>query len=96
MKNVLFIGIAGEGPSGIAHHLGCGVQYCSSDQSRAGPWRSRSVTTIGMPLLNKDGGEKYHCRAYAVLRCYRFTTLSDVAKRKINTRDNTVSKKSAL
>ena len=29
---------------------------------------------IGMPLLNKDGGEKYHCRAYAVLRCYRFTT----------------------
>lgn len=51
---------------------------------------------IGMPLLNKDGGEKYHCRAYAVLRCYRFTTLSDVAKRKINTRDNTVSKKSAL
>ena len=50
---------------------------------------------IGMPLLNKDGGEKYHCRAYAVLRCYRFTTLSDVAKRKIK-RDNTVSKKSAL
>lgn len=38
MKNVLFIGIAGEGPSGIAHHLGCGVQYCSSDQSRANPW----------------------------------------------------------
>lgn len=96
MKNVLFIGIAGEGPSGIAHHLGCGVQYCSSDQSRAGPWRSRSVTTIGMPLLNKDGGEKYHCRAYAVLRCYRFTTLSDVAKQKINTRDNTVSKESPL
>lgn len=61
MKNVLFIGIAGEGPSGIAHHLGCGVQYCSSDQSRAGSWRLRSVTTIGMPLLNKDGGEKYHC-----------------------------------
>ena len=50
---------------------------------------------IGMPLLNKDGGEKYHCRAYAVLRCYRFTTLSDVAKRKIKG-DNTVSKKSAL
>ena len=44
---------------------------------------------IGMPLLNKDGGEKYRCRTYAVLRCYyRFTTLSDVAKRKINTRDN--------
>ena len=51
---------------------------------------------IGMPLLNKDGGEKYHCRAYAVLRCYRLTTLSDVAKRKINTRDNTVSKESPL
>ena len=96
MKNVLFTGIAGEGPSGIAHHLGCGVQYCSSDQSRAGPWRSRSVTTIGMPLLNKDGGEKYRCCTCAVLRCYRFTTLSDVAKRKINTRDNTVSKASPL
>ena len=51
---------------------------------------------IGMSLLNKDGGEKYRCRAYAVLRCYRFTTLSDVAKRKINTRDNTVSKESLL
>ena len=51
---------------------------------------------IGMSLLNKDGGEKYRCCSYAVLRCYRFTTLSDVAKRKINTRDNTVSKKSAL
>ena len=50
---------------------------------------------IGMPLLNKDGGEKYHCRAYAVLRCYRFTTLSDVAKRKIKG-DNTVSKESPL
>ena len=50
---------------------------------------------IGIPLLNKDGGEKYHCRAYAVLRCYRFTTLSDVAKRKIKG-DNTVSKESPL
>ena len=89
MKNALFTGIARENPSGIAHHLGRGVQYRSSAQSRAGPWRSRSVTTIGMHLLNKDGGEKYHCRTYAVLRCYyRFTTLSDVAKRKINTRDN--------
>ena len=52
---------------------------------------------IEMPLLNKDGGEKYRCCIYAVLRCrYRFTTLSDVAKRKINTRDNTVSKESPL
>ena len=51
---------------------------------------------IGMPLFSKDGGEKYHCCSYAVLRCYRFTTLSDVAKRKINTRDNTVSKESPL
>jgi hypothetical protein len=52
---------------------------------------------IGMSLFSKDGGEKYRCCIYAVLRCrYRFTTLSDVAKRKINTRDNTVSKKSAL
>lgn len=50
---------------------------------------------IGMSLFNKDGGEKYHCRAYAVLRCYRFTTLSDVAKRKIKG-DNTVSKESPL
>ena len=37
MKNTLFTGIAGENPSGIAHYLGCGVQYRSSDQSRAGP-----------------------------------------------------------
>ena len=51
---------------------------------------------IGMSLFNKDGGEKYHCCICAVLRCYRFTTLSDVAKRKINTRDNTVSKTSPL
>lgn len=29
---------------------------------------------IGMPLLNKDGGEKYRCCTCAVLRCYRFTT----------------------
>ena len=50
---------------------------------------------IGMPLLNKDGGEKYHCRTCAVLRCYRFTTLSDVAKRKIKG-DNTASKESPL
>ena len=52
---------------------------------------------IGMPLFNKDGGEKYHCCICAVL-CYRyrFTTLSDVAKRKIDTRDNTVSKESPL
>jgi|GEM_PF-1561265 len=50
---------------------------------------------IGMPLFSKDGGEKYRCCTCAVLRCYRFTTLSDVAKRKIK-RDNTVSKKSAL
>ena len=96
MKNALFTGIARENPSGIAHHLGRGVQYRSSAQSRASPWRSRSVTTIGMPLLNKDGGEKYRCCSYAVLRCYRFTTLSDVVKRKINTRDNTVSKESPL
>jgi len=96
MKNVLFIGIAGEGPSGIAHHLGCGVQYHSSVQSRACPWRSRSVTTIGMSLFNKDGGEKYRCCSYAVL-CYRyrFTTLSDVAKRK-STRETTQSVKSLL
>ena len=51
---------------------------------------------IGMSLFNRDGGEKYHCCTYAVLCCYRFTTLSDVAKRKINTRDNTVSKESPL
>ena len=38
MKNALFTGIARENPSGIAHHLGRGVQYHSSDQSRAGPW----------------------------------------------------------
>ena len=96
MKNALFTGIARENPSGIAHHLGRGVQYHSSDQSRAGPWRSRSITTIGMSLFSKDGGEKYHCRTYAVL-CYRyrFTTFSDVAKRKIK-RDNTVSKASPL
>lgn len=52
---------------------------------------------IGMSLFNKDGGEKYRCCSYAVL-CYRyrFTTLSDVAKRKIDTRDNTVSKESPL
>lgn len=51
---------------------------------------------IGMPLFSKDGGEKYRCCTCAVLRCYRFTTLSDVAKRKINTRDSTVSKASPL
>ena len=52
---------------------------------------------IGMSLFRKDGGEKYHCCICAVLRCrYRFTTFSDVAKRKINTRDNTVSKESPL
>lgn len=96
MKNALFTGIARENPSGIAHHLGRGVQYRSSAQSRASPWRSRSVTTIGMPLLNKDGGEKYRCCIYAVFRYrYRFTTLSDVAKRKIKG-DNTVSKESPL
>ena len=52
---------------------------------------------IGMSLFSKDGGEKYRCCSYAVL-CYRyrFTTLSDVAKRKIDTRDNTVSKESPL
>ncbi|WP_315536243.1 hypothetical protein [Corynebacterium matruchotii] len=54
------------------------------------------VPGIGMSLFSKDGGEKYHCCTCAVLRCYRFTTLSDVAKRKINTRDNTVSKESPL
>ncbi len=53
MKNALFTGIARENPSGIAHHLGRGVQYRSSDQSRASPWRSRSVTTIGMSLFTK-------------------------------------------
>ena len=89
MKNTLFTGIAGENLSGIAHHLGCGVQYRSSARSRAGPWY-RDVS------FHKDGGEKYHCCTCAVLRCYRFTTLSDVAKRKINTRDNTVSKGSPL
>lgn len=52
---------------------------------------------IGMSLFSKDGGEKYRCCTCAVLRCYyRFTTLSDVAKRKINTIDNTVSKGSPL
>ena len=65
-------------------------------ENPAVPINREQAPGIGMPLLNKDGGEKYHCRAYAVLRCYRFTTLSDVAKRKINTRDNTVSKKPAL
>ena len=55
------------------------------------------VPGIGMSLFNRDSGEKYRCCIYAVLRCrYRFTTLSDVAKRKINTRDNTVSKESPL
>ena len=50
---------------------------------------------IEMSLFSKDGGEKYRCCTYAVLRCrYRFTTFSDVAKRKINTIDNTVSKES--
>ena len=53
------------------------------------------VPGIGMSLFSKDGGEKYHCCTCAVLRCYRFTTLSDVAKRKIK-RDNTVSKESPL
>lgn len=49
---------------------------------------------IGMSLFSKDGGEKYRC---CILRCrYRFTTLSDVAKRKINTRGNTASKESPL
>lgn len=38
MKNTLFTGIAGENLSGIAHHLGRGVQYRSSAQSRADPW----------------------------------------------------------
>ena len=65
-------------------------------ENPAVPINREQAPGIGMPLLNKDGGEKYHCRAYAVLRCYRFTTLSDVAKRKINTRDNTVSKASPL
>ena len=51
---------------------------------------------IGMSLFSKDGGEKYRCCIYAVLRCrYRFTTFSDVAKRKIK-RDSTVSKESPL
>ena len=59
--------------------------------------RKQAAPGIGMSLFNKDGGEKYRCCIYAVLRCrYRFTTLSDVAKRKINTRDNTVSKESPL
>lgn len=51
---------------------------------------------IGMSLFNKDGGEKYRCCSYAVL-CYRyrFTTLSDVAKRK-STRETTQSVKSLL
>lgn len=51
---------------------------------------------IGMSLFSKDGGEKYRCCSYAVL-CYRyrFTTFSDVAKRKIKG-DNTVSKESPL
>ena len=53
------------------------------------------VPGIGMSLFSKDGGEKYHCCTCAVLRCYRFTTLSDVAKRKIK-RANTVSKESPL
>jgi len=48
-------------------------------------------------LFTGIAGEKYHCCTYAVLRCrYRFTTFSDVAKRKINTTDNTVSKESPL
>ena len=38
MKNTLFTGIAGENLSGIAHHLGRGVQYRSSARSRADPW----------------------------------------------------------
>ena len=51
---------------------------------------------IGMSLFSKNGGEKYRCCIYAVLRCrYRFTTFSDVAKRKIK-RDSTVSKESPL
>ena len=33
-----FTDIAGENPSGIAHHLGYGVQSRSSAQSRADPW----------------------------------------------------------
>lgn len=51
---------------------------------------------IGMSLFSKDGGEKYRCCTCTVL-CYRyrFTTLSDVAKRKIKG-DNTVSKESLL
>lgn len=50
---------------------------------------------IGMSLFSKDGGEKYRCCTCTVLRCYRFTTFSDVAKRKIKG-DNTVSKESPL
>ena len=38
MKNTLFTGIAGENLSGIAHHLGRGVQSRSSARSRADPW----------------------------------------------------------
>ena len=64
-------------------------------ENPAVPINREQAPGIGMPLLNKDGGEKYHCRAYAVLRCYRFATLSDVAKRKIKG-DNTVSKESPL
>lgn len=88
MKNTLFTGIAGENLSGIAHHLGRGVQYRSSDNREQAPG-------IGMSLFNKDGGETYHCCTCAVLRCYRFTTFSDVAKRKIKG-DNTASKESPL
>lgn len=68
MKNTLFTGIAGENLSGIAHHLGRGVQYRSSA-------RSRAALGIGMPLLNKDGGEKYHCRTLrrpSLLQVYYF------------------------
>ena len=62
MKNTLFTGIAGENLSGIAHHLGRGVQYRSSARSRAGPWyrdtsfeqrrwREISLLQLRRPLL---------------------------------------------
>ena len=43
-------------------------------ENPAVPINREQAPGIGMPLLNKDGGEKYRCCTCAVLRCYRFTT----------------------
>jgi len=70
MKNTLFTGIAGENLSGIAHHLGRGGQNPRFARSGAGPWVWGGLFWI------KTVARNIIVAPCAVLRCYRFTTLS--------------------